>query len=318
VRVAEPADAVAEAAAELYALPPEDFIAGRTARVAELKRAGDADAAKAVGHLARPTAAASLVNRLVRERPDLVHGLLETGRELRRAQDELDAERLKALGAERRQRVAAAVEAAGAIGTAAGHAPGAAVVEDLGATFTAAVIDPASGGAVASGRLLRALPADGLEDAPAEDFVAVPEAPPMLAAAAPASRKAPKASKASEKPAERSDGHEDRVAAAARRDAGRAVADAERAKERAQRAARDAEDDLADADRRRDDADARVTDLRNRITELQQRLDAAEDDLRAADRDVRDRRGDERTARRAAEDAEDDLAAAKARLDGLG
>jgi len=311
--VAEPADAVAEAAAELYALPPEGFIAARTARVADLKRAGDAEAAKALGHLGRPTAAASLVNRLVREQPDLVHGLLETGRELRRAQDELDAERLKRLGADRRQGVADAVEAASASGAAAGHAPGAAVVEELGATFTAAVIDPAAGGAVASGRLLRALPADGLEDAAAEDFVAVPDAPPVLAASP-----TRKAARRTAQPAKRDGEHEDRVAAAARRDAERAVADAERARDRAQRAARDAEDDLADADRRRDDADARVTDLRNRIAELQQRLDAAEDDLRAADRDVRDRRGDERTARRAAEDAGDDLAAAQARLERLG
>ncbi len=311
----EPADAVAAAAAALYALPPEGFIAARTAQVAELKQAGDAEGAKAVGHLPRPTAAASLVNRLVREHPDLVHGLLATGRELRRAQDELDAERLKALGAERRQRVAEAVEAASTIGAAAGHAPGAAVVEELTATLTAAVLDPAAGGAVASGRLLRALPADGLEGAEAADLVAVPDAPPVLPASAPASRKA---SKPAAKPAEHADGHEDRVAAAARKDAERAVADAERARDRARRATQDAEDDLADADRRRDDADSRVTDLRNRIAELQQRLDAAEDDLRAADRDVQDRRGEERTARRAAEDTEDDLAAAKARLERLG
>lgn len=317
--MAEPADAIAEAAAELYALPPEDFIAARTARVTALKQAGDAEGAKAVAHLARPTAAASMVNRLVREQPDLVHGLLETGRELRRAQDELDAARLKALGAERRQRIAEAVEAASAIGGASGHAPGAAVVEEVGATLTAAVIDPAAGDAVASGRLLRGLPADGLEDAAAEGLVAVAAARPVLAPAGPASRKAPRsAAKPEQRDESHDDGHEDRVAAAARRDAERAAADAERAKERAQRAARDAEDDLEDADRRRDDAETRVTDLRNRITELQQRLDAAEDDLRAADRDVRDRRGEERTARRAAEDAEDDLAAAKARLDALG
>ncbi len=311
----EPADAVAAAAAELFALPPEGFIAARTARVAELKRGNDADAAKAVGRLPRPTAAASLVNRLVRERPELVHGLLATGRELRGAQDELDADRLKRLGAERRQRVADAVEAASAIGAAAGHAPGGAVVEEVAATLTAAVLDPAAGDAVASGRLLRALPADGLEDGTAADVVAVPDAPPVLAAAPPV---APAPSKSAPEPGQRDASHEDRVAAAARRDAEHAVADAERTRDRARRAARDAEDDLVDADRRRDDADGRVTELRNRIAELQQRLDAAEDDLRAADRDVRDRRGEERTARRAADEAEDDLAAAKARLDRLG
>ncbi|HEV7624075.1 MAG TPA: hypothetical protein VGO26_08065, partial [Amnibacterium sp.] len=272
----------------------------------------DRDAAAAVGRLAKPTAAASLVDRLVRERPEVVHALLATGAELRRAQEELDAARLKELGVERRQRVTEAVEAVTGLAAARGRPPGPAALDEVAATLTAAVLDDAAAAAVASGRLVRSLPADGLEGAPVGEFVAQPDAPPALAAA-PARRGTP-AARPHAAPRE----HEDRVAAAARRDAERAVADAERARDRARRAQQDAEDDLADADRRREEAGGRATELRDRIAELRRRLDAAEDDLRAADRDVRDRRGDERSARRAAEDAEDALARARARLDQLG
>lgn len=308
-------DAVVAAAGELYGLPPEGFIAARTARTTELRKADRRDAASAVSRLARPTAAASLVNRLVRERPDVVHAVLRVGAELRQAQERLDAPRLKELGGERRDRVAAATDAAAAIGEAAGHAPGAAVLEEVSGTLTAAVIDEAAGGAVASGRLIRALPAEGLEDASIEELVALPDAPPVLGPdrTATASKQKPAGVGAPKK----EDDAEAARRAAQRRDAERAVADAERIRDRTQRARQDAEDDLTDADRRRDDADQRVDDLRKRIAELQQRLDAAEDDLRQAEREVRDRRADERSARRAAEDAEDDLTQARDRLDRL-
>ena len=305
-------EVVAAAAADLYALPPEAFMAARTARVGALRKAGDRGSAAAVGRLAKPTLAASLVDRLVRERPEVVHALLATAADLRRAQEELDAGRLKELGTERRQRVTEAVEAASAIGEAAGHAPGAAVVEEIGATLTGAILDPAAAGAVASGRLIRSLPADGLEGVDLEELVALPDAPPVLGAPP------EKAGSGRARPPAPSSEHEDRVAAAARRDAERAVADAERLRDRARRAERDAEDDLADAERRREEADGRATDLRNRIAELRRRLDAAEDDLSSAEREVRDRRSEERSARRAAEDAEDVLTSARAHLESLG
>jgi hypothetical protein len=311
-------DVVAAAAADLYALPPEAFMAARAARVAALRKAGDRGSAAAVGRLAKPTLAASLVDRLVRERPETVHALLATAADLRRAQEELDAGRLKELAAERRQRVTDAVEAAGAIGEAAGHAPGAAVVEEIGATFTAAILDPASAGAVASGRLIRSLPADGLEGAAVEELVALPDAPPVLGAPVLGEARAEAGRARARQSAPPSPEHEDRVAAAARRDAERAVADAERIRDRARRAERDAEDDVADAERRREEADGRATDLRTRIAELRRRLDAAEDDLTTAEREVRDRRGEERSARRTAEDAEDVLIRARAHLESLG
>ncbi|MGN6742704.1 MAG: hypothetical protein ACTHJL_05325 [Amnibacterium sp.] len=306
-------DPVATAAAELYGLPPEGFVAARTARAGALRKAGDREAASAVNRLPRPTAAASLVDRLVRERPELVHAVLAVGTALRQAQEALDGGRLKELGTERRDRVAEATDAAVVIGAEAGRPPGSAVVEEITATLTAAVLDEAAGGAVASGRLVRALPPDGLEDAPIAELVALPEAPPVLrpdrAAATPARKAAP--------PAKRGDEAAGAKREAERRDAERAVADAERIRDRARRAEQDAEDDLADADRRRDDAEGRVDDLRQRIADLQQRLDAAEDDVRQAEREVRDRRSDERRTRRAAEDAEDDLTRVRDRLDRL-
>ncbi|MCU1474012.1 MAG: hypothetical protein JWQ92_2080, partial [Amnibacterium sp.] len=169
-------DAVAAAAADLYAVPAEEFTAARTGRVTALRKAGDRASAAAVGRLPKPTVAASLLNRLVRERPDVVHGLLATGAELRRAQEELDAGRLKELGAARRQGVTDAVAAVTGLASATGRAPGAGALEEVAATLTAAVLDQAAGGAVASGRLIRSLPAEGLEGAALDDLVALPGA----------------------------------------------------------------------------------------------------------------------------------------------
>ncbi|MDT5213828.1 MAG: hypothetical protein QOK18_2067, partial [Mycobacterium sp.] len=50
----------------LYGVPPEEFMALRKELVAAAKKRGDADAAKLIGAARRPTAAAWVVNLLVR------------------------------------------------------------------------------------------------------------------------------------------------------------------------------------------------------------------------------------------------------------
>ena len=308
------ADVTEDAAAELYAMPPEGFTAARAARIDAARRSGDRAGASAIGRLAKPTAAASLVNRLVREQPDLVHAVLQIGADLRRAQEELDAARLKSLGADRRDRVSEATEAAAAIGEAAGRRPGRPVLDEVAATLTAAVVDEDAGAAVASGRLIRALPADGLEGVAPDEVVALPGAP---AALDPRSEKPATTARRATAAARTDAAPDDAKRRAERRDAERAVADAERTHDRAARRQRDAEDDLADTERRREEAEAKAEELRSRLADLRQRLDAAEDDLRRLDREVHDRRADERAARRGVEDAEDELARARERLDAL-
>jgi hypothetical protein len=73
-------------AAQLYALAPEGFIAGRDALVGELTDAGEAELAAAVKKLRKPSIVAWAVNAAARERPDDVQALLRAGDALRRAQ----------------------------------------------------------------------------------------------------------------------------------------------------------------------------------------------------------------------------------------
>ena len=55
-----------QAADELYAVSPDDFIAQRTALVGEARAANDRALAKEIGQLRRPTRSAWLVNILAR------------------------------------------------------------------------------------------------------------------------------------------------------------------------------------------------------------------------------------------------------------
>ncbi len=69
----------------LYAGPPEEFIAGRDALAKELKADGDADAAKAVKKLRRPSVAAALVNRVALGHPGETKAYAKAVAELRKA-----------------------------------------------------------------------------------------------------------------------------------------------------------------------------------------------------------------------------------------
>ena len=113
------------AADQLYGLAPGEFTAARDRLAAEARAGGDRDLAAAIKKLKRPTVAAWLANRLTRERPDDVDRLIALGRELRDAQEQLDADELRQLSQQRHLVVAALVgearELAGAREPAARH-----------------------------------------------------------------------------------------------------------------------------------------------------------------------------------------------------
>ena len=92
-----------EVADELYAVPPEDFIALRTARQDEAKDDGDKALAKQIGALPKPSAAAWAANLLVRNQRAEIEGLVELGGLLREAQETLAGDELKALNRQRAQ-----------------------------------------------------------------------------------------------------------------------------------------------------------------------------------------------------------------------
>src|SRR3954451_6393449 len=94
-----------DAAAELYALSPEDFVAGRTRLVKQARAAGDRALAGDIGALRKATRTAWLGNLLARDDPAAVGALLDLGDELRTAQEQRDGAALRSLSARRRQAI---------------------------------------------------------------------------------------------------------------------------------------------------------------------------------------------------------------------
>ena len=76
-----------DAALDLYALDPREFIAARDALVKQLKASGDKDAAKAVGALRKPSVPAWAMNQVVRTSGALIDELLAAAHAARQAQD---------------------------------------------------------------------------------------------------------------------------------------------------------------------------------------------------------------------------------------
>ena len=64
---------------ELFAAPPDGFVAAREAIVKELKQAGRRDEAAVVHALRRPTVAVWGVNQMARARPDHLAALVSAG-----------------------------------------------------------------------------------------------------------------------------------------------------------------------------------------------------------------------------------------------
>jgi hypothetical protein len=77
---------LSDVARELYATPPDRFIAERDALAKELKAEGRDDEAAEIKKLRRPSIVAWALNVASREHPDQVQALLEAGQALRRAQ----------------------------------------------------------------------------------------------------------------------------------------------------------------------------------------------------------------------------------------
>lgn len=144
---------LSDIAAELYQLPPADFVAARDEHARTLRRAGARELAGEVRRLRRPALAAWLVNLLVgAERPALEE-LVEVGARMRAASAAADPG-LRALTDDRRRRVAALTRSAGQL---AGRRVPAGVLVEVTATLEAATADPAASDAVRSGRLVQPL-----------------------------------------------------------------------------------------------------------------------------------------------------------------
>jgi hypothetical protein len=150
----ETADRVAAAAGELYGADPQEFMDRRKALAGAAKDAGDADAARQIGALRKPTRAAWVVNSLARTDPGTSDRLAGLAASLRAAEQAQDGPRLRELSAERGSLIDAltgqALDAAGVPDAPAG------LRDEVSATLTAALADPEVAAALAAGTLTRA------------------------------------------------------------------------------------------------------------------------------------------------------------------
>lgn len=268
--VAPDGDRLDDVEHELYAVPPADFVRLRDELVAQAKQADDTGLARRIGALRRPTAGAWLANLLRREHPEQVEELVGLGAALREAQEGLDATQLRELGQQRHRVVGALVALARRTAAEQGHPAGVAAAEDLEATLTAALADPAAADALLAGRLVHGLTYAGLGVGTAAQPRATSTAGRSARPSASAGRSAPPhAEPAQEKPsaaavrAAKVDAAE-RELAQARLQAAAAQSDAESAAEGAAAASAALKQARADLGRARDElaeAEAAVTRL---------------------------------------------------------
>lgn len=162
-----------EAVGELYGVALSDFVATRTRLVGRAK-GDDPDLAARIKALRKPTVAAWLLNRVVRDEPQAIVELNALGERMRRAQSQGDVAALAEARPERRAAIDALIAAAGRCATAAGAKYGPATQDEIDATAVAALADEQSGLALASGHLLRPLSYAGFGEVELDDAVATP------------------------------------------------------------------------------------------------------------------------------------------------
>lgn len=255
---------------ELYALPAASFTAVRNSRAKVARGAGDRALAAAITALPKPSASAALVNRLVRDDASALQRVIDLGEALRQAQDGPDRERLRELGTRRRDLLTEVARVATGRAEQDGMRVSAAVLEEFQQTLQAALVSEDASRAVRSGRLVRALEADGLDPVDLTDAVA------GSGDHAPVPRPSP-ATAGTVADAEQQD------AQAAARAEERARVDARAEAERRARETREAADAAAEAARQ---ADALVTDRQRDLDRLEGQLAALRAAVEAADREL--------------------------------
>lgn len=158
-------DRVTEAAEELYAADPASFVQRRKALADAARADGDKDAAKRIAALRKPARAAWILNRMARADPSAPRRLETLAGGLRDAARAKDGRRLRQLSADRGELIDDLTGRALADVT----DPPAGLREDVAATLTSALADPAIAGQFASGTLTRAVQWAGFGLVPASD-----------------------------------------------------------------------------------------------------------------------------------------------------
>jgi hypothetical protein len=267
-----------QAADELYGADPDEFVDRRRTLAAAARQEGDADAAKAIAALRKPTRTAWTLNALARTDAGLIERAAALGARLRDAERRLDGAALRELSRERRELVDAMARAAFA---ATGQQdPSAALREEVNATLTAAFADPDVADQLASGRLLRVAhwAGFGLDAGARPDLAVVPSpAPARPAKPARATQTEPPGKAKPREPTAAERAHRERVAAAekelatARRQLVKAETEAGKHRDRAEAL----EQQLTEARHRLTEAGHRVREAKADVRRAEQRLDRA-------------------------------------------
>lgn len=148
--------------AALFAGPVEQFVGERDALAKSLRAAGQSEAAAEVKALRRPTAAAAVLNQVAGD--PAVARLCDLGERLRDAQQRVDSGAMRELSSERTAAIDQLLEVL--------DQPTGSLREQIVATATAALADPAAAEALRSGCLTKALSYSGFGEVDLSDAVA--------------------------------------------------------------------------------------------------------------------------------------------------
>ncbi|WP_133895745.1 hypothetical protein [Streptomyces sp. KS 21] len=293
-------DAVAD---ELYGLVPARFTEVRDERAAKARKDGQAQAARAIAGLRRPTRAAFASNLLVRRRPKEVAAFLELGAALRRAHRSLDGTQLKDLSHQRHVVVAALARTARQLAEEEGQAVSESVAHEVEQTLHAALADPDAAEQWSSGRLATAL-------TPPVGFTGLPATAPVRPQPAVTRTEAPPKPKPKPKPTPKSTPKPSRAAEQRRARHEQARRKAEETG--AEATAREAE--LREAERGQRDHEQALAEADARVAELERQLRGARTGRTEARRALAEATGRVRDAARAAGAARHNADAAADRL----
>jgi hypothetical protein len=146
-----------EAADQLYAASPDDFMATRTTLAKQAKESGDKALAKQITALRKPTRSAWLVNLVARAEPGRVTELVSLGASLQEAQQAMDGDTLRRLSRDRRTMIDTLARRAGELARDAGYPPPDGALQEVSQSLQAALGDPAIAEQVQAGRLAQAV-----------------------------------------------------------------------------------------------------------------------------------------------------------------
>jgi hypothetical protein len=163
---------VDDAARELYAEAPSEFVAARNARAATARREGDRESATAIAALPKPSAGAWILNALARTAEDELRAITELGERYRAAERDADRAALVALNSERRSLLGGTVLRARETAEEAGHPLNARAVEEVEQTLRAAIADENAAVALLSGILVAGMRANGIDPVDVSSAVA--------------------------------------------------------------------------------------------------------------------------------------------------